>query len=49
MDIKLYFVTKNGPNILTFNSKMMERPKIFLWPFSPFFGLAYSPLNSPPC
>ena len=30
----------------TFNSKTTERPKIFLWPFSYFFSLAYWPLNS---
>ena len=33
----------------TFNSKTTERPKIFLWPFSKFFGPAYSPLNSDAC
>ena len=34
---------------LILNSKTTERPKIFLWPFSKTFGLAYSPLNSAAC
>ena len=33
----------------TVHSKTTERPKIFLWPFSQFLGLAYSPLNSATC
>ena len=33
----------------TFNSKTTQRPKIFLWLFSQFFGLAYLPLNSAAC
>ena len=33
----------------TYNSKMTERPKIFLWPFSQFFGLTYQLLNSGAC
>ena len=31
---------------LTFNTKSIQTPRTFLWPFSQTFGLAYPPLNS---
>jgi len=34
---------------LTFDSKTTEGPKIFLWPFSWFFGLTCWPLNLGAC
>ena len=34
---------------VSFNSKTIERPKIFLWLFSQSIGFAYSPLNSAAC
>ena len=33
----------------TFNSKMTEKPKIFLWASTQFFSLTYEPLNSAAC
>ena len=33
----------------TFDPKMTERPKIFLWLFSYYFGLTNQPLNSGAC
>ena len=40
------FFSKKCVQILTFDTKLSQIPRTFLWPISQTFGLAYLPLNS---